>query len=100
MVLPGVMNGRNLAVMNTELLVRSTFVLDRVTASRLDYVSRVLGRSRSDLVREVLAEPVRVMAELAGLWEKTGDVNQLQLAGLDHVEQAVTQACDRLGGSL
>lgn len=48
--------------MNTDLLARATFVLDRETAQQLGYVSRRLGQSRSDLVRGVLREPVAMMA--------------------------------------
>jgi len=47
--------------MNTEKLARTTFVLDRETHDRLNYVSRRLGVSRSVLVRDVLAEPVAMM---------------------------------------
>lgn len=48
--------------MNTDQLKRASFVLDRVTAERLDYISRRMGVSRSALVRDVLAEPVALMA--------------------------------------
>lgn len=47
--------------MNTDLLLRATFVLDRVTAERLTAISSRLGLSRSALVRDVLAEPVALM---------------------------------------
>lgn len=50
--------------MNTQNYARTTFVLDRSTASDLTYLSRRMGRSRSDLVREILAPSI---AELAGL---------------------------------
>lgn len=47
--------------MNTDLLQRSTFVLDRVTADRLALIAARLGVSRSALVRDVLLEPVELM---------------------------------------
>lgn len=47
--------------MNTDLLYRATFVLDRVTADRLTAISERLGVSRSALVRDVLQEPVELM---------------------------------------
>lgn len=48
--------------MNTDNLARSTFVLDRSTADQLAFISRRMGVSRSALVRDVLAEPVALMA--------------------------------------
>ncbi len=47
--------------MNTDLLARTTFVLDRVTSERLTAVASRMGVSRSALVRDVLAEPVELM---------------------------------------
>lgn len=47
--------------MNTDLLHRATFVLDRVTAERLTAISVRLGVSRSALVRDVLQEPIELM---------------------------------------
>ena len=47
--------------MNTDLLQRTTLVLDRLTASRLDTIATRFGISRSQLVREVLLEPVELM---------------------------------------
>lgn len=48
--------------MNTAKLVRSTFVLDRETHEQLGYVARRFGSTRSALVRDVLAEPVAMLA--------------------------------------
>lgn len=48
--------------MNTDKLARTTFVLLRETSEELDYVSRRMGVSRSVLVRDVLREPVSLMA--------------------------------------
>lgn len=53
--------------MNTAKLARSTFVLDRETHEQLDYVARRFGSTRSALVRDVLAEPVAMMAR----WVRT-----------------------------
>ncbi len=47
--------------MNTDLLARSTFVIDRTTAEQLTAIAARLGVSRSALVRDVLAEPVDLM---------------------------------------
>ena len=48
--------------MNTEKLARTTFVLERETSEQLDYVARRMQVSRSTLVRDVLREPVALMA--------------------------------------
>lgn len=92
--LRGVMNGGRLGVMNTDKLVRSTFVLDRETSDRLTYIARRFGRSRSDLVREVLAEPVAVMESLVrGVPENPtqADLRQLALRGLDAIDDIQTR---------
>lgn len=47
--------------MNTELLQRATFVIDRATADRLSAIADRLGVSRSALVRDVLKEPIELM---------------------------------------
>ncbi len=49
--------------MNTDMLARATFVLDRTTSERLGYISKRMGVSRSSLVREVLEEPIALMAK-------------------------------------
>jgi hypothetical protein len=49
--------------MNTAKLARSTFVLDRETHSQLRRISVRMGVSRSELVRDVLTEPVAMMAK-------------------------------------
>lgn len=48
--------------MNTEKLARATLVLSRETADQLGYVAARMGVSRSALARDVLAEPVALMA--------------------------------------
>jgi predicted DNA-binding protein len=49
--------------MNTSKLARTSFVLDRETHDQLQYLSRRMGVSRSELVRDVLAEPISLMAK-------------------------------------
>ena len=49
--------------MNSAKLARTTFVLLRETHDQLEYISRRMGVSRSELVRDVLAEPVALMAK-------------------------------------
>lgn len=49
--------------MNKQKLARTTFVLDRVTHDELDYISQRMKVSRSELVRDCLAEPVALMAK-------------------------------------
>ena len=49
--------------MNTAKLARATFVLDRETRDELAFISDRLGVSQSELVRDVLAEPVAMMAK-------------------------------------
>lgn len=48
--------------MNSQKLARTTFVLDRETHVQLNRISARFGVSRSELVRDVLAEPVAIMA--------------------------------------
>lgn len=68
--------------MNKAKLARSTFVLDRATHEDLAYIARRMKVSRSELVRDVLAEPVAMMAK----WVRAvpddpskADVDQLDL---------------------
>jgi hypothetical protein len=49
--------------MNSQKLARTTFVLLRETHDQLEFVARRMGVSRSELVRDVLAEPVALMAK-------------------------------------
>ena len=51
--------------MNTDRLARATFVLERETHAQLGRIARKFGVSRSELVRDVLAEPVAMMAKWA-----------------------------------
>jgi hypothetical protein len=82
--------------MNAELLARATFVLHRETAEELAYVSERFGVSRSELVRDLLTEPV---SRMAGILREVpseptpADLRQLALSGLDMID-------DLAGGSL
>lgn len=51
--------------MNTDLLARATFVLNRETHEQLSYIAKRMRVSRSELVRDVLVEPVAMMAKWA-----------------------------------
>lgn len=74
--------------MNTDRFARATFVLDRSTVDGIAYLSRRLRRSRSDLVRDVLADPVEGMVKLLERHPEgsEADPRQLALDGLEMVE--------------
>lgn len=73
--------------MNTDRYTRVTFVLDRSTDEALSYVSKRLRQSKSELVREVLAEPVQAMRGVLSQFPADGEIDprQLALAGLDAI---------------
>ena len=73
--------------MNTDRFARATFVLDRSTVEGIAYLSRRLRRSRSDLVRDVLADPVEGMVKLLERHPEgsEADPRQLALEGLELV---------------
>ena len=73
--------------MNTDRFARATFVLDRSTVEGIAYLSRRLRRSRSDLVRDVLAYPVEGMVKLLERHPEgsEADPRQLALDGLEMV---------------
>ena len=78
------------AFMNTDKLARATFVLDRSTVQGLAYLSRRLQRSRSELVREVLGDPIDGMVTLLRRHPEGAEVDPRQLAldGLNMIESA------------
>lgn len=80
--------------MNTDRLARATFVLDRSTVEGLSYLSRRFSRSRSELVREVLADPVRGMVALLERHPEGSvvDPRQLALDGLEMIEAVSSEA--------
>lgn len=94
--------------MNTDLYVRATFVIERSVAEKLAFVARRMGRSRSDLVREVITEPADIMFRLAQHLPEPGeapspDMRQLMLDGLgpleDMAREFLSEARVSLGGS-
>jgi hypothetical protein len=91
--------------MNTDELARTTFVLRRDTHEQLNTISRRMGVSRSELVRDVLREPVALMSKwVESLPEDAGPGDVTRLQGemqLDLVEFIGRHAddLDQLGGS-
>ena len=78
--------------MNENLLARATFVLERQTAEQLSYLSDRMGVSRSELVRQVLTQPVAEMAALLGRLPDNptdADLRQLALDGLGLVDAII-----------
>lgn len=76
--------------MNSAKLARATFVINRDTSEQLGYLSSRMGVSRSELVREMLAEPVDRMAGLLGSLPEQpteADIRQLALSGLGVIEE-------------
>lgn len=66
--------------MNKNRYSRVTLVLHRSTDEGLSYLSTRLNRSKSELVREVLAEPVELMRELLGKHPEGSELDPRQLA--------------------
>lgn len=81
--------------MNTDQLARCTFVLDRSTAHHLAYLSSRFKRSRSDIVRELLKDPIESMATLVQSVPddpSPEDLRQLVLTGLETVDNWADEA--------
>ena len=76
------------AVMNTTRYSRVTLVLDRHTDEGLAYLSKRFGRSKSELVRDVLEEPVQGMVAMLHRFPDGAEIDpaQLALAGLELIE--------------
>lgn len=76
--------------MNSQKWVRATFVLDHGMVENLNYISRRTGVSKSQFLRELMAEP---LADLAGGFRSVpdvpteGDLRQLSLNMLDVIEE-------------
>lgn len=85
--------------MNTDKLVRTTFVLDRPTHENLNYLADRMQASRSAIVRTLL-EPT--LADMAKLMRSVPDdpsqvdLRQLALAGLDMVDAVAAESGDAL----
>ena len=79
--------------MNTDLFARATFVLDRSTVEGIAYLSRRLRRSRSDLVREVLHDPVDGLVRLLERHPEGSELDPRQLAldGLEMIEEVIDE---------
>jgi uncharacterized protein YfbU (UPF0304 family) len=77
--------------MNADRYSRVTLVLDRSTDEALTYLSKRLRQSKSELVREVLVEPVQAMQGVLQLFPDDQDIDprQLALAGLDAIESVI-----------
>lgn len=76
--------------MNRQKWARATFVLDHQMIDNIRYCSSRMGVSRSELLRDLGAEPLSDMAKLLrGLPANPteADINQLALAGLDVIEE-------------
>lgn len=87
--------------MNTDRLSRCTFVLDRETADTLTYISNRLGRSRSWIVRDVLRDPVRVMAymcDAADPISSPGDIQRVMTLALQVVDDFAEEARSQVKG--
>jgi len=87
--------------MNTEILARCTFVLDRTTAEHLAYLSGRFRRSRSDIVRELLKEPIEFMAQMVEFVPEDpspDDLRQMAIQGLESVDQIADVARVTLRG--
>ena len=97
--LPAVVNRSMVGVMNENLLARATFVLERQTFEQLSYLSDRMGVSRSELVRQVLTEPVAQMAELMGRVPANPteeDLRQLALDGLGLIDSLIAEESEPL----
>lgn len=80
--------------MNSQKWVRATFVLDHQMVENLSYISERTGLSRSQFVRDLMAEP---LADLAGSFRTVpanpteADLRQLSLNMLDVIEERAGQ---------
>ena len=90
--------------MNTAELARTTFVLQRETHEQLNFISRRMNVSRSTLVRDVLAEPVALMAKwVEGLPEQpTPEQSATAMAGMqgdlvDFIDRHVSEISQLVG---
>ena len=84
--------------MNTTRYARVTLVLDRHTDEGLAYLSRRFGRSKSELVREVLEEPVQAMLGLLDRHPEGAEIDPRQLAldGLQLGDELIAEARSKL----
>ena len=92
--------GRRLGVMNADRYSRVTLVLHRATDEGLSALSRRLRVSKSELVREVLEEPVQAMLGLLDRHPEGTEIDPRQLAldGLQLGDELITEARSKLLG--
>lgn len=84
-------------VMNTEKLARTTLVLDRETHEMLGELAARLGRSRSDLMREVVAEPIRFMHAQVAKLPATGKLSESDYASFtESIQQDLVDFIERV----
>lgn len=86
--------------MNTDLLARTTFVLDRATSDRLTAISRKLGVSRSSLVRDVLQEPVELMHRWVDSMPAEGMTPEAAQALMGSIESDIGEFLDTKAAQL
>lgn len=89
--------------MNTDKLARATFVLHRETHDQLAMICNRMGVSRSELVRDVLTEPVAMMASwVCAVPEDPteADKDQLLLNLRDDMSKFLDERLGEIGGPL
>ena len=84
--------------MNADRYSRVTLVLHRATDEGLSALSRRLRVSKSELVREVLEEPVQAMLGLLDRRPEGTEIDPRQLAldGLQLGDELITEARSKL----
>ena len=84
--------------MNADRYSRVTLVLHRATDEGLTALSRRLRVSKSELVREVLEEPVQAMLGLLDRYPEGSEIDPRQLAldGLQLGDELITEARSKL----
>ena len=87
--------------MNRDRYARVTLVLDRHTDEGLGYLSRRLRRSKSELVRDVLDEPVKGMVGMLQRFPDGEEIDprQLAIAGLELIDSVIDEPLKTLHGA-
>ena len=90
-----------MGVMNRDRYARVTLVLDRRTDEGLGYLSRRLRRSKSELVRDVLEEPVKGMVGMLLRFPDGEEIDprQLAIAGLELIDSVIDEPLKTLHGA-
>ena len=86
--------------MNADRYARVTLVLHRTTADGLSVLSDRFRVSKSELVRDVLDEPVRAMVDLLSRYPEgtEADPRQMAMEGLEMADALSAEARAKLGG--